>query len=86
LNKPHLHTCSLPTCGTIIPDHCLMCRVHWRLVPYANRVEVRKAWEKYQSRELSITDLREVQARATAAVMACGRNATSESRRSKGGA
>ena len=95
MNKPHLHTCSVPSCTTIIRDSDLMCREHWRLVPLELRSEVTKATRGHHEKELSESDLAAVQARATdAAQQACGAFATSLSvgpadrsgRRKKGGA
>lgn len=92
MNGPHFHACSVSGCGRKIPDHFLMCKKHWYLCPADLREEVWEAWHRYQAKELPLSDLREVQKRATEAVeQACGKNATRQSAESdqaeqKGGA
>lgn len=67
-----LHACSVPGCGAVLRPHLLMCRTHWRRVPEPLQAEVWSAWERFRCGELSVTDLRDVQGRATAAVVAKG--------------
>lgn len=73
MNTPlTVHCCSVPGCQARVASDKLMCRRHWARVPYALRRRVWDAWEKYQEGALSLFELRQVQARATAAVKGGG--------------
>ena len=65
--KP-LHPCSVPGCGQLLEPHVLMCRAHWKRVPYRLRADVWAAWERWRCGAIDLDALREVQARATEAV------------------
>jgi hypothetical protein len=67
-----LHPCSYPQCGALLKPHVLMCRAHWRRVPYPLRAEVWSAWEQYRCGQLAATDLAAVQDRATRAAVKGG--------------
>ena len=66
------HQCSVPGCGRSLPLDMLMCRAHWFRVPKALRDEVWAAWRQYQRGTLGLDELREVQQRATDAVVEGG--------------
>lgn len=62
------HECSVPGCAVRLPSHILMCRAHWRRVPYVFRSQVWAAWENWRCGHIGIAELRAVQDRATATV------------------
>lgn len=70
MSPPHMHLCSVPECGKVIPDHLLMCKRHWIQVPGKLRQQVLDRWKLYQNGECELEHLRAAQILATNSVEA----------------
>ena len=45
----NLHRCAAEGCTKEISRGLLMCIDHWRMVPHATQLEVKRAWRAFQS-------------------------------------
>ncbi|WP_421793432.1 hypothetical protein [Hydrocarboniphaga effusa] len=71
------HTCTAPSCTTVIADSKLMCWQHWQLVPGHLQRQVNDSWQatkrgNTQSRLQAINKYRVVRDQAIAAVEKMG--------------
>ena len=60
------HPCPIGRCPRDVPDHLLMCGIHWRLVPGVNQRAVNAAYD--HGRGLGTAALRAAQITAIKAV------------------
>lgn len=44
-----MHSCPVKVCDEGVPDHLLMCKAHWRMVPADIQREVYQAYHRYEA-------------------------------------